>query len=182
VILTPAGLAGAYVIDIEPRADARGFFARVWCAREYAEHGLETTLAQASVSVSVKRGTLRGMHYQVAPHDEVKIVRCTRGAIYDVIIDLRPGSPTYLRHVGFELSAANHRQLYIPKGFAHGFQTLADDCEVYYQMSAFYTPEAQRGVRWNDPRFNIAWPIADAIMNDRDRRYPDFTPEPSAVP
>jgi dTDP-4-dehydrorhamnose 3,5-epimerase len=176
VIFTPTGLAGAYTIDLETRQDERGLFARVWCAREYAEHGLETQCAQISLSVNRLRGTLRGMHFQVAPHEEVKIVRCTRGVIHDVIIDLRPESPTYLRHFGVDLTAENRRQLYIPKGFAHGFQTLEDGCEVLYQMSEFYAPDAQRGVRWNDPIFGIAWPIPDPTLNDRDRSYPDFKP------
>ena len=175
MIFTPTRLAGAYIIDLEARHDERGFFARVWCAREYAEHGLETRFVQASVSVTERRGMLRGMHYQVAPHEEVKVVRCTRGAIYDVIVDVRPDSPTYLWHVGVELTAANHRQVYIPKGFAHGFQTLEDGCEVTYQMSEFYAPDAQRGMRWNDPSLDITWPVANPIVNDRDRGYPDLT-------
>lgn len=176
MIFTPTRLAGAFLIDLEPRPDERGWFARVWCARELAEHGLETRVAQASVSVSARRGTLRGMHYQIAPHEEVKIVRCTRGAIYDVIVDVRPESPTYLAHVGVELSAANRRQLYIPRGLAHGFQTLADDTEVSYQMSEFYAPDAQRGFRWDDPAVGIAWPVPDPILNERDRGYPDLRP------
>lgn len=181
MIFTPTGLAGAFFIDLEARQDERGFFARVWCARELTEHGLDTTCAQASVSFTKRRGTLRGMHYQVPPHAEIKIVRCTRGAMYDVIIDLRPDSSTYLRHIGVELTADNRRQLYIPTGMAHGFQTLTDDCEVFYQMSAFYAPEAQRGVRWDDPAFSIVWPIAAAQLNERDRLYPDFTPARGAL-
>ena len=181
MIFTPTRLAGAFIIDLEARHDERGFFARVWCAREYAEHGLETRLVQASVSFTERRGMLRGMHYQVPPHEEVKVVRCTRGAIYDVIVDVRPESPTYLQHVGVELTAANHRQLYIPKGFAHGFQTLEDGCEVSYQMSEFYAPDAQRGMRWNDPSLGITWPVANPIVNDRDRGYPDLTPAPRAA-
>lgn len=174
VIFTPTRLAGAYTIDLDARHDERGFFARVWCAREYAEHGLETKVAQASLSFTEHRGTLRGMHYQVAPHEEVKVVRCTRGAIFDVIVDVRPDSPTYLQHVGVELTAANHRQLYIPPGFAHGFQTLADGCEVHYQMSQFYAPDAQRGLRWDDPSLAITWPIAPPLVNERDGAYPDL--------
>ena len=176
MIFTPTRLAGAYCIDLDARQDERGYFARVWCARELAQHGLETRVAQASMSFNARRGTLRGMHYQVAPHEEVKIVRCTRGAIWDVIVDVRPGSPTYLQHIGVELTAANHRQLYIPQGFAHGFQTLEDECEVGYQMSEFYAPDAQRGFRWNDPAVGISWPLPHPILNDRDRGYPDLVP------
>lgn len=176
MIFTPTRLAGAYTIDLEARHDERGFFARVWCALEFAEHGLETRLAQASLSFTERRGMLRGMHYQVAPHEEVKLVRCTRGAIYDVIVDMRADSPTYLQYVGVALTAANRRQLYIPTGFAHGFQTLEDGCEVNYQMSEFYAPDAQRGFRWNDPSVAIAWPIAPPIVNERDRGYPDLVP------
>ena len=174
LIFTETALAGAYVIEPERHADARGFFARVWCAREFAAHGLETQVSQCSISLNARRGTLRGMHYQTPPHEEVKLVRCTRGALYDVIIDLRPGSPTFTRHVAVELTAENRRMLYIPHGFAHGFQTLEDDTEVLYQMSEFYAPGAARGVRWNDATFGIAWPIANPILLERDGSYPDF--------
>jgi dTDP-4-dehydrorhamnose 3,5-epimerase len=174
VIFTPLPLAGAWLVEQEPRTDVRGFFARTWCAREYEAHGLETRIAQTSVSYSARRGTLRGMHYQVAPDEEVKLVHCLRGAIYDVIIDLRPDSPTYCRHLAIELTERNRLTLYVPRGFAHGFQTLVDDTEVFYQMSAFYAPEQSRGVRWNDPAFSIEWPIAPPFLLERDDRFPDF--------
>jgi dTDP-4-dehydrorhamnose 3,5-epimerase len=174
VIFTPAPIAGACVLAPEARRDERGSFARVWCAREFADHGLETRIAQISTSFNLRRGTLRGMHYQVAPHEEVKLVRCTRGRIHDVIVDLRPGSATYLKHFALELTPSNGLQLYIPAGCAHGFQTLEDASEICYQMSAFYEPAAQRGVRWNDPALGITWPIADPILNPRDAAYPDL--------
>jgi dTDP-4-dehydrorhamnose 3,5-epimerase len=181
VIFTETALSGAYVIDLEPLADERGFFARIWCAREFAARGLESRLVQCSISVNTCRGTVRGMHYQSAPHAEVKLVRCTRGAVFDAIIDLRPDSPTFGRHVAVELTAENRRMLYIPAGVAHGFQTLADGTEVYYQMSEFYAPETARGVRWNDPAFGIQWPITDPIILDRDRAYPDWHPSEYAA-
>ena len=174
VIFTETALRGAFVLDVEPHRDERGFFARAWCARELAEHGLETRIAQCDLSRTVRRGTVRGLHYQQAPHAQVKVVRCIAGAVWDVIVDLRPDSATYTRHVGIELSAENHRALYVPAGFAHGFQTLTDDVELFYQMSDYYVPDAGAGVRWNDPAFAIAWPIGDPFMNDRDRNYPDF--------
>lgn len=176
VIFTETPLNGAFVIEPEVHADDRGFFARLWCQDEFGGRGLETRLVQCSMSHNARAGTLRGMHYQIAPWQEVKLVRCTRGAIFDVIIDLRSDSATFGRHFGVELSAANRRLLYIPRGFAHGFQTLEDDTDVFYQMSEFYHPEAARGVRWNDPAFNIAWPTAATrIMADRDASYADFT-------
>ena len=168
-------LPGAYVIEIEPVADERGFFARTWSAQEFKLHGLNPTLEQCSISFNKKCGTLRGMHYQAAPHGQTKIVRCTMGSIYDVIIDLRIGSPTFRQWVGVDLTAANRRMLYVPKEFAHGFQTLEDDTETFYQMSDIYVPESGRGVRWNDPAFGIVWPDAEErIINARDRDYPDF--------
>jgi dTDP-4-dehydrorhamnose 3,5-epimerase len=181
VIFKATPLAGAFVIAPEPHTDERGSFARVWCEREFRAHGLETRITQISASLNLRRGTLRGMHYQVAPHEEVKLVRCTRGAIYDVIVDLRPESSTYLQHVAVELSVANGLQLYIPAGFAHGFQTLADESEICYQMSAFYEPAAQRGVRWNDPALQIAWPVSHPILNARDAGYPDLVPAGAAT-
>jgi len=174
VIFTETALSGAWIIDPERREDDRGFFARVWCGRELTERGLEARVAQCSISWNPRRGTLRGLHYQAAPFEEVKLVRCTRGAIHDVIVDLRPASPTFGRHVAVELSADNRRSLYVPAGFAHGFQTLEDDTEMAYQISEFCVPEAARGVRWNDAALGIRWPIADPIMNERDRGYPDF--------
>ena len=170
----PTSLPGAFIIQIDPRRDDRGFFARTWCRREFAEMGLATDLVQCSISYNRRRGTLRGMHWQAAPHSEAKIVRCTRGAIWDAIIDMRPDSPTYTQHVGVELTAASGRSIYVPEGFAHGFVTLEDDTEVFYQMSEYYEPSAARGVRWNDAAFGIAWPVSDPIIHPRDASYPDF--------
>jgi dTDP-4-dehydrorhamnose 3,5-epimerase len=164
-------------IEPEKRQDERGFFARTWCRDEFAEHGLDSRLVQCSVSFNAKRGTLRGLHYQAAPHAEAKLVRCTRGAIYDVAVDLRPDSPTFLRHAAAVLSADNYAMLYIPEGCAHGFQTLAEASEVVYQMSEFYRPESARGVRWDDPAFAIAWPPDQRTIAERDRQYPDFNRE-----
>jgi dTDP-4-dehydrorhamnose 3,5-epimerase len=165
------------VIEPEQLADERGFFARTWSEREFTDHSLSTRLVQCSVSFNARAGTLRGMHYQAPPHAEIKLVRCTRGAIYDVIVDLRESSPTFLQHFGCELTMENLRMLYIPEGCAHGYQTLADASEVFYQMSADYAPTHARGVRWDDPRFGIVWPpAAERIMNARDRDYPDFIP------
>jgi len=169
-------LADARVIEIEPHADARGFFARIFCRDTLSAAGLPGEFMQASVSYNIRRGTLRGMHYQAPPHEEPKLVRCTRGAIFDVIIDLRPGSATHRRWFGIELSAENRRTLYVPPGFAHGFQTLADDTEIHYQMAAPYMPALARGVRWNDPAFGIAWPIAEPVLSERDATYPDYAP------
>jgi len=176
MVFTEAGLPGAFIVDVERFEDSRGFFARSWCTDEFARHGLNTRLVQCSVSRNLARGTLRGMHYQIAPHEEAKLVRCTMGAVYDAIVDLRPSSKTYLRSVGVELTAQNHRALYVPEGCAHGFLTLEDDSEVLYQMSQFYAPHAARGVRWNDPAFGIAWPDAVRVIADRDRDFPDFEP------
>jgi dTDP-4-dehydrorhamnose 3,5-epimerase len=177
VIFTETPLTGAFVIDIEPINDERGFFARLWCQREFEAHGLESNLVQCSMSFNNRAGTLRGLHYQVAPFSEAKTVRCTCGSVFDVIVDLRPGSSTFARHFSVTLSAANRRMLYIPRGFAHGFQTLDDNSEMFYQMSAFFEPAAARGVRWDDPVFAIDWPAAaNRIINERDRTYPDFRP------
>ena len=168
-------LAGAFVVEIEAHADARGFFARTWCSREFAAHGLDPELVQASISRSALRGTVRGMHLQLPPSREAKLVRCTRGVIYDVIIDLRPSSPAYLRHFAIELSAQSCNALYVPAQLAHGFQTLEDDSEVLYQMSDFYAPELGFGLRWNDPAFGIQWPERDRItILPRDGQYQDF--------
>jgi dTDP-4-dehydrorhamnose 3,5-epimerase len=167
-------LRGAWLIDAEPMQDHRGFFARTFCAREFAQHGLETDFVQHSTSYSSAKGTLRGMHFQRAPHAEVKIVRCLKGAIWDVIIDLRPGSPTYRRWQAFELTAENRRQLYIPAGCAHGFQTLCDDTEAGYLISAYYAPSAACGVRYDDPAFAIAWPLPPGPMSMMDKGWPDF--------
>jgi len=173
MIFKETRLKGAYVIEIEPLEDERGFFARTWCQREFEAHGLNSRLAQCSLSFNRKRGTLRGMHYQVAPYEEARLVRCTMGAIYDVIIDLRPNLHTFKKWETVELTATNRRMLYIPEGFAHGFQTLEDNTEVFYQMSEFYHPEASRGVRWNDPAFRIVWPNDIIVVSDKDREYPD---------
>lgn len=174
MIFSPTALHGAYVVEVEPHRDLRGFFARTWCRREFEEHGLIAELAQCSMSCNARRGTLRGMHWQVAPNEEAKLVRCTTGAIHDVIIDLRLHSPTYLKHEAVELTQGNRRALYVPPGVAHGFQTLMDDCEILYQMSDFFDPQLARGVRWNDPAFGIEWPIPDPIILDRDNTYPDY--------
>lgn len=179
MIFHPTELDGAWVIELERLEDERGFFARSFSRDEFEARGLDARVVQCNVSFNKKRGTLRGMHYQVAPHAEVKLVRCTAGALHDVIIDLRPASPTFKRHVGVVLSADNRRTLYVPEGFAHGFQTLEDDTEVCYQVSAPYQPSAARGVRWNDPAFGIVWPYAaERIILARDRDYPDFTGTP----
>lgn len=167
----PTPLAGAYVVELERLEDERGFFARSFCEEEFRKHGLRQAIAQCNVSWNRRRGTLRGLHFQVAPHEEAKVVRCTRGAIWDVIVDLREGSATRLRWHAVELSAENRRALYVPEGFAHGFQTLDDDSEVLYQMSESYYPELARGVRWDDPRLGIKWPISDPILSERDRSY-----------
>jgi dTDP-4-dehydrorhamnose 3,5-epimerase len=167
-------LPGAYLIEPEPMVDERGFFARTWCAEEFRLHGLNASLAQCSVSFNTRRGTLRGMHYQSEPHSEAKVVWCCAGAIYDVLLDLRPASPTFLRWHAGELSAANRRMFYIPEGFAHGFQTLVDNCEVFYQISRPYSPEHARGVRWNDPRFGIEWPDRNPILSPKDSAFADF--------
>ena len=176
MIFTETPLRGAFVIEPEPLEDARGLFARTWCRRELEARGLETGIAQCSTSFNKKKGTLRGMHYQVTPFAETKIVRCTRGALYDVIIDLRPESPTFTRHFAIVLSAENRKMLYVPTGLAHGFQTLEDATEIFYQISEFYSPEHSRGVRWNDPIFGIAWPDDERTIVDRDRNCPDFDP------
>jgi dTDP-4-dehydrorhamnose 3,5-epimerase len=169
-------LAGAFIIDIERLPDERGFFARTFCRDEFAAHGLRTEFVQCNTSFNERRGTLRGMHFQREPHAEAKLVRCTRGAIHDVIVDLRPESATYCRWVAVELSADNERMLYVPEGVAHGFQTLADASEVFYQMAAMYRPESAAGVRWNDPAFAIRWPLPDPVVSARDAGYGDFVP------
>jgi len=168
----PTPLAGAYVVELERLQDERGFFARSFCQEEFRRHGLKPAIAQCNVSWNRRRGTLRGLHFQAAPHEEAKVVRCTRGAIWDVIVDLRKGSATARRWHAVELTADNRRALYIPAGFAHGFQTLAEDSEVLYQMSEFYHPESARGVRWDDPTLAIPWPLKDPVMSPRDREFP----------
>jgi dTDP-4-dehydrorhamnose 3,5-epimerase len=169
-----APLSGAYMIEPQLLVDERGFFARTWCAQEFKVRGLNSNLAQCSISFNTRRGTVRGMHYQEQPHAEAKLVRCCSGAAYDVIVDLRPPSPTYCQWFAVELTSANRKMLYVPEGFAHGFQTLADDTEILYQISEIHWPECARGVRWNDPRFGIEWPILDVVISQRDRNFPDY--------
>jgi len=174
LIFTETKLPGAFVIELEKHADQRGFFARTFCRKEFEAHGLNPQVAQCNVSFNKRKGTLRGMHYQAVPFAEAKLVRCTSGSIYDVIIDIRRSSPTFKQHFAVELSAENHKMLYIPEEFAHGFQTLQDDTEIFYQMSQHFSPEHARGVRWNDPTFRIEWPEDERIIVERDQRYPDF--------
>ncbi|HEY7678194.1 MAG TPA: dTDP-4-dehydrorhamnose 3,5-epimerase [Candidatus Methylomirabilis sp.] len=175
MIFRPLAVGGAYLIEPERVADERGFFARTWCAREFAARGIHAVWVQGGVSFNPKAGTLRGMHYQMAPHAEAKLVRCARGAIYDVVVDLRRESPSFLTWAAVELTAENGLSLYVPEGVAHGFQTLAEDTEVAYQLSAYHAPEAARGVRWDDPRLGIAWPpCRERIISARDRSYPDI--------
>lgn len=177
MIFTPTAIRGAVLISLRPNTDERGFFARAWCARECRDAGLPTRIVQSSISWNKRRHTLRGMHWQAAPHGEGKIVRCTRGAIFDVIVDLRPTSRTYLANLGFELDADNRRALYVPPGLAHGFLTLTDGTEVLYQMDTAYVPDAARGARWNDPAFAISWPHEPEVINDRDATFADYAPE-----
>jgi dTDP-4-dehydrorhamnose 3,5-epimerase len=183
MIFTATEIPGAYIVDIERRADVRGFFARTWCEREFAEHGLNPRLTQANLSYNHRKGTLRGMHYQATPHEEAKLVRCARGAIYDAIIDLRPGSPAYMRWTAVTLTADSYRMFYVPEGCAHGYLTLVDDCEVVYHVSHPYTPHAERGVRFDDPAFGIAWPVEVLVISEKDRSWPDFRgPGPVEAP
>lgn len=172
MLFTETKLKGAFIIDLELKSDDRGFFARTFCAKEFEAHGLKPAVSQCNLSFNHKAGTLRGMHYQVTPACETKLVRCTRGAVYDVIIDLRPDSPTYRQHIGVELSADNRRALYVPEMFAHGYQTLTDDAEVVYQVTEFYTPGYERGARYNDPAFGIEWPMPVAVISDKDANWP----------
>ena len=168
-------LKGAFIVEIEPIEDSRGLFARSWCKREFETHNLNPELVQCNISFNIKKGILRGMHYQIKPFEEAKLVRCTRGAIFDVIIDLRADSPTFKDWVAIELTDKNRKMLYIPERFAHGFQTLKDNTEVFYQMSEYYSPEHSRGIRWNDPSFSIQWPEDKRIISKRDQQYPDFS-------
>ena len=174
MIFAQEAVAGVWLVTPELREDSRGFFARTWCEREARALGLNERWVQSSLSYTMKKATLRGLHFQRAPHEEVKLVRCTAGAILDVIVDLRPDSPTFKKHFAIELNAVNRLAVYIPQGCAHGYQTLLDGAEVLYQMSEFYAPEASAGVRWDDPAFGISWPDPTPIMSDRDRNYPDF--------
>jgi dTDP-4-dehydrorhamnose 3,5-epimerase len=167
-------LRGVFEIEIERHVDERGFFARTWCKKEFEEHGLDSRVAQSSISFNARRGTLRGVHYQAAPNAETKIVRCTQGSVYDVVLDLRADSPTFKEWISVILSAEQRNMIYIPEGCAHGFLTLADNTEVLYQMTEFFAPESARGVRWNDPAFGIVWPEKVEVISERDRMYPDF--------
>ena len=171
--LLETDLKGVHIIELDQREDERGFFARTFCKNVFEEHGLHSDVVQCNLSHNARRGTLRGMHYQAEPFAEAKLVQCVRGSLYDVIIDLRRDSETYCQWIGVELSAANGQMLYIPEGFAHGFQTLEDDTAVYYQMFQFYAPHFARGVRWDDPAFGIKWPIKSPIISDKDRHLPD---------
>ena len=168
-------LKGAFIVEPERLEDERGFFARIWCKKEFEQHELLPDLVQCNISFNRCKGTLRGMHYQVAPAEETKLVRCSMGAIFDVIIDLRPNSPTFKAWVSVELTAENRKMIYIPMGFGHGFMTLTDNTEIFYQMSEFYAPECARGVRWNDPAFGIDWPSEVKVISEKDMQYPDFT-------
>jgi dTDP-4-dehydrorhamnose 3,5-epimerase len=171
----PTKLEGAYILELKELGDERGFFARSWCQREFEAHGLVSRLAQANVSYNRHQGTLRGLHRQIAPYEESKLVRCTRGSVYDVIVDAHPESSTHGQWLGVELTAANHRMLFVPGGFLHGFQTLEDDCEIFYQVSEFYTPQAERGARYDDPSFEIEWPLPVSDISDKDASWPDYT-------
>lgn len=184
MIFRETRLKGVFEIDLAPQQDERGFFARSYCRREFEAHGLNPQVAQCNVSYNRQRGTLRGMHYQLAPDAEAKLIRCVRGALYDVVIDVRGDSPTFRQWTAVELRAGNgtpSRMLYVPEGFAHGFLTLEDHTEVFYQMSSFYAPEAARGFRWNDPGFSVDWPEPVRVISERDRSYPDFVVDRSKV-
>jgi len=174
MIFKETRLKGAFIIDPEQLSDDRGFFARTWCQKEFQAHGLNTNVLQCNISYNKKKGTLRGMHYQSAPFEEARLVRCTAGSVYDVIIDLRHNSATFRNWISVELTAGNRKMLYIPEGFAHGFITLTDNTEVFYQMSGSYSAEHARGVRWDDPAFSIQWPFKPSVMAEKDRQFPDF--------
>jgi dTDP-4-dehydrorhamnose 3,5-epimerase len=173
MIFNETKLKGAYVIDIEQRQDERGFFARSWCRREFEAHGLNPQLVQCNISFNARIGTMRGMHYQVKPCEEAKLIRCTTGSIYDVIVDIRLDSPSFKQYLGIVLTPGNYKMLYVPEGFAHGFLTLEDNTEVFYQMSEFYAPDHAEGFRWNDPAFGIKWPSNVQVISERDKSYPD---------
>jgi dTDP-4-dehydrorhamnose 3,5-epimerase len=175
-------LRGAFILELEPRADERGFFARSFCQKEFESHGLKPMVAQCNTSFNHRKGTMRGMHYQLPPAAETKLVRCTRGAIIDVIVDLRPDSPTYLRHVAVELSEHNRRQLYVPEMFAHGYLAMNDGSEVAYQVGEFYTPGCERGIRYDDPALGINWPIPIEVISEKDASWPAFQPSPPVIP
>jgi dTDP-4-dehydrorhamnose 3,5-epimerase len=175
VIFNETPLPGAYVVELEKREDDRGFFARAWCQDEFEEHGLNTRLVQCNLSYNHKAGTLRGMHYQAPPKSEVKLIRCTRGAVWDVIVDLRRDSPTYKRWYGEELTSDNRKMMYVPEEFAHGYITLVPDTETFYQVTEFYSPDHERGIRWNDPAIRIRWPDVEvSVVSEKDAAFPDF--------
>jgi dTDP-4-dehydrorhamnose 3,5-epimerase len=177
--LTPTAVAGAFIVEIEPRTDSRGSFARVFCARELATQGIALAPVQCNIAYTTRRGTIRGLHHQAPPSAESKLVRCTRGVIYDVLVDLRLGSPTFGRHVGVELSADNQRALYVPPQCAHGYQTLVDGCEVSYLVGDFYDASAEQGVRYDDPTLAIEWPLAVSVVSDKDAAWPLLPPTAS---
>jgi dTDP-4-dehydrorhamnose 3,5-epimerase len=181
VKFTETKLKGAYIIDIERLEDERGFFARAWCQKEFHDHGLNSKLVQCSISYNTKKGTLRGMHYQTKPHEECKLIRCTSGSIYDVIVDIRKDSLTYGQYINVVLSSENRKMLFVPEGFAHGFLTLVDSTEIFYQMSEFFAPEHARGFRWNDPAFGIKWPNDVQVISERDRNMPNFSSIVSSI-
>ena len=174
MIFRPTAIPGACIVEMERRTDDRGFFARAWCRRDFEAHGLNPTVAQINVGFSPRKGTLRGLHFQVSPHEEAKLIRCTRGAIYDVIVDLRPTSPTHRKWIGVELTEHSPCMLYVPEHCAHGYQTLVDNTEIYYQTSQFYAPDAAKGVRFDDPAFNIDWPLPVWIISESDRSHPPY--------
>lgn len=174
MIFTQTKLRGAFIIDLKKLEDDRGFFARTFCLNEFKDHGIDITIVQANTNLSAKKRTIRGMHYQLHPYEEDKVVRCTKGALFDVIIDLRKDSPTYKQWLGVELSEDNHRGLFVPKGFAHGFLTLKDNTEANYLVSQFYAPGAEGGIRFNDPQFGIEWPFEPIFVSDKDRNHPDY--------
>ncbi|URZ15998.1 dTDP-4-dehydrorhamnose 3,5-epimerase [Clostridium felsineum] len=174
MIFKETKLRGVYIIEIEPVEDERGFFARSWCKEELDKYNLDSNLVQCNISFNKKKGTLRGMHFQKKPHEEVKIVRCTKGSIYDVVVDIRKDSETYMKCISVELSDKNRKMIYIPKGFAHGFQTLEDNTEVFYQMSEFYHPECASGIKWDSKNINIQWPIKEKIISVKDKEYNDL--------
>ena len=171
MVFTETKLKGAFLIDLERREDSRGFFARAFCQKEFAAHGLKSTIAQANVAFNIKKGTLRGMHFQFPPAGETKLVRCTRGAILDIIVDLRPESVTYLQHISVELNEENQRSLYVPERFAHGYQVLRDNTETSYQVGEFYTPSAESGLLHNDPKLNLEWPLPVSVISDKDQKF-----------
>jgi dTDP-4-dehydrorhamnose 3,5-epimerase len=181
MIFLETDVAGAMTVELEKREDDRGFFARAWCKREFEAHLLDPNLVQANLVMTKQQGTVRGLHYQVSPYEEAKLIRCIKGKIFDVVVDLRPGSPTYLQWVGVELSAENYRMMYVPRGCAHGYQTLTDCAETLYHVSEFFAPEAERGVRYDDPAFGIKWPLPVTAVSEKDKRWPDYVRASSDV-